>query len=63
MRQLSELAHEYTAMEVLGPIQLFGRRCDEYPVVQDTISSPLNHFKLGTLLNSSELFFIFGRRS
>ena len=37
MRQLSELAHEYTAMGVLGPIQLIGRRCDEYPLVQDTI--------------------------
>ena len=42
MRQLSELAHEYTAMGVLGPIQLIGRRRDEYPLVQDTVSSPLN---------------------
>ena len=42
MRQLSELAHEYAAMGVLGPIQLIGRRCDEYPLVQDTVSSPLN---------------------
>ena len=43
MRQgLSELAHEYTAMGVLGPIQLIRRRCGEYPLVQDTVSSPLN---------------------
>ena len=42
MRQLSELAHEYAAMGVLSPIQLIGRRCDEYPLVQDTVSSPLN---------------------
>ena len=43
MRQgLSELAHEYTAMGVLGPIQLIGRRRGEYPLVQDTVSSPLN---------------------
>ena len=39
MRQLSELAHEYTAMGVLGPIQLIGRRRVEYPLVQDTVSS------------------------
>ena len=38
MRQLSELAHEYTAMGVLGPIQLIGRRRDEYPLVQDTVT-------------------------
>ena len=44
MRQLSGLAHEYTAMGVLGPIQLIGRRCDEYPLVQDTVSSPLNRY-------------------
>ena len=37
MRQLSELAHEYAAMGVLGPIQLIGRQCDEYPLVQDTV--------------------------
>ena len=37
MRQLSELGHEYTAMGVLGPIQLIGRRLDEYPLVQDTV--------------------------
>ena len=43
MRQgLSELAHEYTAMGVLGPIQLIRRRRGEYPLVQDTASSPLN---------------------
>jgi hypothetical protein len=29
-------------MGVLGPTHLVGRRCDEYPLVQDTISSPLN---------------------
>ena len=39
MRQgLSELAHEYTTMGVLGPIQLIGRRRGEYPLVQDTVS-------------------------
>ena len=39
MRQgLSELAHEYTAMGVLGPIQLIGRRRVEYPLIQDTVS-------------------------
>ena len=39
MRQgLSELAHEYTAMGVLGPIQLIGRRRGEYPLVQDTVT-------------------------
>ena len=38
MRQLSRLAHEYTAMEVLGPIQLIGRRRDEYSLVQDTVN-------------------------
>ena len=27
---------------VLGPIQQVGRRCGEYPLVQDTVSSPLN---------------------
>ena len=42
MRQLSELAHEYTAMGVLSPIQLIGRRRDENPLVQDTVGSPLN---------------------
>ena len=65
MRQgLSELAHEYTAMGVAGPIQLIGRRRGEYPLVQDTVSSPPEPvFKLGTLLDSSELFFIFSRRS
>ena len=43
MRQgLSELAPEYTAMGVLGPIQLIGRRRGEYPLAQDTDSSPLN---------------------
>ena len=43
MRQgLSELAHEYTAMGVLGPMQLIGRQRYEYPLVQDTVSSPLN---------------------
>ena len=35
---LSELAHEYTAMGVLGPIQLIGRRRGEYPLVQDTVN-------------------------
>ena len=39
MRQLSGLAHEYTAMGVLGPIQLIGRRHIEYPLVQDTVTS------------------------
>ena len=64
MRQgLSELAHEYAAMGVLGPIQLIGRRRGEYPLVQDTVSSPLNRSSsLGTLLDSSEPFFIFSRR-
>ena len=38
MRQLSGLAHEYTAMGVLGPIQLIGRRRVEYPLVQDTVT-------------------------
>ena len=38
MRQLSGLAHEYTAMGVLGPIQLIGRRSVEYPLVHDTAS-------------------------
>ena len=39
MRQgLSELAHEYTAMGVLGPIQLIRRRRGEYPLTQDTIN-------------------------
>ena len=38
MRQLSELTHEYTAMGVLGPIQLIGRRRGEYPLVQDTVT-------------------------
>ena len=38
MRVLSELAHEYAAMGVLGPIQLIGRRRDEYPLVQDTVN-------------------------
>src|SRR4051812_37641384 len=42
MRQLSRLAHEYTTMGILGPIQLIGRRRSEYPLVQDTVSSPLN---------------------
>ena len=37
MRQLSGLAHEYTAMGVLGPIQLIGRRRGEYPLLQDII--------------------------
>ena len=37
MRQLFGLAHEYTAMGILGPIQLIGRRCGEYPLVQDTV--------------------------
>ena len=35
---LSELAQEYTAMGVLGPIQLIGRQHGEYPLVQDTIT-------------------------
>ena len=38
MRQLSELAHEYMAMGVLGPIQLIGRRRVEYPLVKDTVN-------------------------
>ena len=39
MRQgLPELAHEYTAMGVLSPIQLIGRRRVEYPLVQDTVT-------------------------
>ena len=38
MRQLSGLAHEYTTMGVLGPIQLIGRRRVEYPLVQDTVT-------------------------
>ena len=29
-------------MGILGPIQLIGRRRGEYPLVQDTVSSPLN---------------------
>ena len=41
MRQLSELAHEYAAMGVLGPIQLIGRRRVEYPLVQDTVNKAL----------------------
>ena len=45
MRQLSELAHEYAAMGVLGPIQLIDRRCDEYPLVKDTINEHLKHRK------------------
>src|SRR3954471_15426280 len=28
-------------MGVLGPIQLIGRRRDEYPLVQDTVTRPL----------------------
>ena len=64
MQQLSKLAHEYTATGVLGPIYQIGRRRIEYPLVQDTVSSPPEPvFKLGTLLDSSELFFIFGCRS
>ena len=39
MRQLSGLAHEYTAIGVLGPIQLIGRRRGEYPLVQDTVNA------------------------
>ena len=43
MRQgLSELAHEYTTMGVLGPIKLIERRHGEYPLVHNTVSSPLN---------------------
>ena len=39
MRQgLSELAHEYMAMGVLGPIQLIGRQHGEYPQFQDTVT-------------------------
>ena len=55
MRQgLSELAHEYTAMGVLGPIQLIGRRRGEYPLVQDTVRKAWNTFleiKLNYLMN------------
>ena len=40
---LSELAHEYTAMGILGPIQLIGRRRGEYPLVQDTVS--ISHYQ------------------
>ena len=41
MRQgLSELAHEYTVMGVLGPIQLIGRRRGECLLVQDTVTRP-----------------------
>ena len=32
-KNLSGLAHEYTAMGILGPIQLIGRRHGEYPLV------------------------------
>ena len=39
---LPEVAHECTAMGVLGLITLVGRRRSEYPLVQDTVSSPLN---------------------
>ena len=39
MRHLFELAHEYAAMGVLGPIQLIGRRRGEYPLVQDTVNN------------------------
>ena len=35
---LSGLAHEYTALGVLGPIQLIGGRRGEYPLVQDTVT-------------------------
>ena len=38
MWQLFELAHEYAAMGLLGPIQLIGRRRGEYPLVQYTVS-------------------------
>ena len=38
IQRLSELAHEHTAMGVLGPIQLIGRRRGEYPLVHDTVS-------------------------
>ena len=40
---LSELADEYTAMGVLGPIQLIGRRRGEYPLVQDTVTYYLGY--------------------
>ena len=46
MRQLSVLAHEYTAMGVLGPIQLIGRRRVEYPLFQDTVSYSLLFYKV-----------------
>ena len=47
MRQgLSKLAHEYTAMGVLGPIQLIGGQRVEYPLVQDTVSGIQLHWHL-----------------
>ena len=50
MRQLSGLAHEYTAMGVLGPIQLIGRRRVEYPLVQDTVSCPIPKYQMPTIV-------------
>ena len=37
---LPEVAQDGTATGVLGPALLAGRRHGEYPLVQDTISSP-----------------------
>ena len=40
---LPEVAHGRTVMGVLGPIHLAGRRCREYPLVQDTVSGGRPH--------------------
>ena len=57
MRQLSGLAHEYTAVGVLGPIQLIGRRRVEYPLVQDTVtlSPPLEVISFDVISLSDKL--------
>ena len=38
---LSEVAHDRTAMGVLGPIHPVQRRRGEHPLVQDTVTGPL----------------------
>ena len=52
MRQLSELAHEYTAMGVLSPIQLIGRRRDEYPLVTCVHSTAVNQSRVSVRVMS-----------
>ena len=61
MRQLSELAHEYTDMGVLGPILLTGRRRGEYLLVEDTVSTVMNSFfiYIGVKPTVFQLFYVY----